>query len=584
MVAAAFDHWDSRAGDPQLHTHVVVMNRAQARQRREVADAGLPRRCSRLPSRCRSCTTGCCPTTSPDLGYGWEPLTRRHSPVPKWEIAGVPEALHRGVLPTVRGDRRPQEQLIDEFVATHGRQPTSPGDPPVAAAGHAARPDRTSTSHPLAELVAGWRTRAASLLAGDPEAWVATLAGPQRPAAAAPSSDLTTEMLADVGQVARRTRWPQAGHVHPGQRPRRGAAAAARGPVRHARRPDRRRRTHHRLRPGRRLLITPPDLAHTPALFRRADGTSRFRPRDPRSTPPRSCSTPKHAARRRPVLWPARRRPDTSPTVAAGADLPGRRPAAVGRAGRSRSSRSPPPAGWSTCWSGRPAPGSPPPWPAYAPPGNASTAPGRWSGSPRPPPPPRCSPTSSASDREHRQMAHREHPQHRPPHPDRRRCARELHRARPLRRTRRAAPAARSPPRRGRQVALRAGSAGHRRRSVLAGTLALDTLVAQASDGRREGRCWSATGHSCRPSKPAVRSRCSSATATAATVPELSEVRRFTPRVGTAPHPSTCASGDPTVVDAYQGHDRIDGGDRDDHARPAVRRLADRHRRRADGR
>ncbi|MHB1472947.1 MAG: MobF family relaxase, partial [Dermatophilaceae bacterium] len=29
VVAAAFDHWDSRAGDPQLHTHVVVMNRVQ---------------------------------------------------------------------------------------------------------------------------------------------------------------------------------------------------------------------------------------------------------------------------------------------------------------------------------------------------------------------------------------------------------------------------------------------------------------------------------------------------------------------------------------------------------------------------
>jgi hypothetical protein len=30
VVGAAFDHWDSRAGDPQLHTHVVVMNRAQS--------------------------------------------------------------------------------------------------------------------------------------------------------------------------------------------------------------------------------------------------------------------------------------------------------------------------------------------------------------------------------------------------------------------------------------------------------------------------------------------------------------------------------------------------------------------------
>lgn len=29
MVAAAFDHWDSRAGDPNLHTHVVIANKVQ---------------------------------------------------------------------------------------------------------------------------------------------------------------------------------------------------------------------------------------------------------------------------------------------------------------------------------------------------------------------------------------------------------------------------------------------------------------------------------------------------------------------------------------------------------------------------
>lgn len=29
LIATAFDHWDSRAGDPQLHTHVVVANRIQ---------------------------------------------------------------------------------------------------------------------------------------------------------------------------------------------------------------------------------------------------------------------------------------------------------------------------------------------------------------------------------------------------------------------------------------------------------------------------------------------------------------------------------------------------------------------------
>ena len=29
VIATAFDHYDSRAADPQLHTHVVVSNKAQ---------------------------------------------------------------------------------------------------------------------------------------------------------------------------------------------------------------------------------------------------------------------------------------------------------------------------------------------------------------------------------------------------------------------------------------------------------------------------------------------------------------------------------------------------------------------------
>ena len=29
VIAAAFDHWESRAGDPQLHTHLVIANRVQ---------------------------------------------------------------------------------------------------------------------------------------------------------------------------------------------------------------------------------------------------------------------------------------------------------------------------------------------------------------------------------------------------------------------------------------------------------------------------------------------------------------------------------------------------------------------------
>lgn len=30
LIATAFDHFDSRAGDPQLHTHVVVSNKVRS--------------------------------------------------------------------------------------------------------------------------------------------------------------------------------------------------------------------------------------------------------------------------------------------------------------------------------------------------------------------------------------------------------------------------------------------------------------------------------------------------------------------------------------------------------------------------
>ena len=63
MLATAFDHWDTRTGDPNLHTHVVIANKVQA------ADGGGGRwtrgRCTTPPWRCASCTTTCSPTISP---------------------------------------------------------------------------------------------------------------------------------------------------------------------------------------------------------------------------------------------------------------------------------------------------------------------------------------------------------------------------------------------------------------------------------------------------------------------------------------------------------------------------------------
>jgi len=77
----AFDHWDSRAGDPQLHTHVVVINRVQSE------DGGWRTLDSRGMFRATVGLSEMYNGVLPDfltqaLGWGWESTRRLHSQVP----------------------------------------------------------------------------------------------------------------------------------------------------------------------------------------------------------------------------------------------------------------------------------------------------------------------------------------------------------------------------------------------------------------------------------------------------------------------------------------------------------------------
>jgi TrwC relaxase len=63
VIAAAFDHWDTRAGDPNLHTHSVIANKVQGPDGQwRSLDGGC---CTRPPSPSPSCTTTSLPIGSP---------------------------------------------------------------------------------------------------------------------------------------------------------------------------------------------------------------------------------------------------------------------------------------------------------------------------------------------------------------------------------------------------------------------------------------------------------------------------------------------------------------------------------------
>ena len=117
VVAAAFDHWDSRSGDPQLHTHVVIMNRAQCASDgiwRSLDSRGLFKATVALSEMYNGVLSD---YLTEALGYGWEPQGRKHSATPKWEIAGVPERLQAEFSQRSVGIEDTKNTLVDEFVS-----------------------------------------------------------------------------------------------------------------------------------------------------------------------------------------------------------------------------------------------------------------------------------------------------------------------------------------------------------------------------------------------------------------------------------------------------------------------------------
>jgi conjugative relaxase-like TrwC/TraI family protein len=275
VVAAAFDHWDSRAGDPQLHTHVVVMNRVQTSDgvwrtlvwTRFRSVVGLSEMYNGVLSD----------YLTEALGWGWQGCARRHSDVPKYEVAGVSARLQEEFSSRSTHIEAAKEVLVAGFVASRGRQPSAREVLQLRQqATLSTRPDKHV--RPLAELVHGWRGRAREVLGSDPVAWVETLAG-RNDLPLLRAGDLADEMLVEAAKVA----------VHTVAEKR---ATFARSNVfaevlrqfhgvRFATANDRMavvERTSD-LAVGEALLISPPELAHTPAAFQRPDGTSRFRPR-----------------------------------------------------------------------------------------------------------------------------------------------------------------------------------------------------------------------------------------------------------------------------------------------------------------
>jgi len=278
IVATAFDHWDSRSGDPQLHTHVVVLNRVQAisdGKWRTLDSKALFRAAVGMSELYNGILAD---QLTADLGWTWTPEQRRRSAEPKWEVAGVPQELRDHFSQRTTAIEAAKDELVATFTASHGREPTARE---VIQMRQQATLTTREDKHlrPLRDLITEWRNRAHPYLDQAPEAWAANLTSATAPTLRS-AHDIDDGFLRDTAKVVlskvadKRATFTRANLFAEALRELHG--------VRFATPADRTTVAGKTATFATELAVqlTPPDVGRVPDGLRRADGTTKFVARD----------------------------------------------------------------------------------------------------------------------------------------------------------------------------------------------------------------------------------------------------------------------------------------------------------------
>lgn len=277
LVATEFDHYDSRAGDPQLHTHVVVSNKVQtAFDGKWRSLDGRPMHAA-VVALSEHYNAVLADRLTRTFGFAWETRQRGRDRNPAWEVTGVPEELIAAFSTRSHDIEAETDRLIAEHTAKHGRRPSKATIVKLRAqATLATRPDKQVRS--LADLTTEWRTRASGVLDQDATGWASEVTNNDA-AQVLRADDVPLEAIAELGQTVvgvvgeKRSTWRRWNlHTEASRQTMAWRFATVRdreavvGMVADA-------------AEQASLRLTPPDLATSPAVFRRVDGTSVFQPK-----------------------------------------------------------------------------------------------------------------------------------------------------------------------------------------------------------------------------------------------------------------------------------------------------------------
>ncbi|WP_415853453.1 MobF family relaxase, partial [Sinomonas sp. G460-2] len=277
LIATAFDHYDSRAGDPHLHTHVVISNKVKT-----VLDGkwrsldGRPMHAAVVAlSELHEAVFADQLTRT--LGVQWEARDRGRDRNPAWAIATVPEELVAEFSTRARHIDAETDHLISAYVTEHGHRPSPATIMKLRAqATLSTRPEKQVRS--LSDLTAEWRERAGRVIGEDATAWARAVTANAAPLLLR-ADEVPLEEIASLGQSVvaavgeKRSTWRHWNLCAEAARQTTGYRFAT---------------TEDReavvglvvdAAEAASLRLTPPELAASPAAFRRPDGTSVFRPK-----------------------------------------------------------------------------------------------------------------------------------------------------------------------------------------------------------------------------------------------------------------------------------------------------------------
>ncbi len=277
LIATAFDHFDSRAGDPHLHTHVVVSNKVQTvldGKWRSLDGRPLHGAVVALSEMHEALFMD---ALTRALGVDWEQRERGRDRNPAWAIAAVPETLVAEFSTRSRHIDAVTDRLIAAYVDARGHRPSRATIMKLRAqATLSTRPEKHVRS--LAELTQRWRERATRVLGQDATEWARIASADVSPPVLR-AEDMPLDVIPTLGtQVLQAVSEKRATWRHWNL-----AAEAARQTMqyRFATASDREAIIGLAVDAAERasLRITPPELASSPAVFQRDDGTSVFRPK-----------------------------------------------------------------------------------------------------------------------------------------------------------------------------------------------------------------------------------------------------------------------------------------------------------------